>query len=105
MFCNHILNVVVAQRAHNHCHSCSHRAIIHAFTLGPAGRNDCALSSSLHFIYLLILVCECVFTIDVFGEAFNMILGECRDNYRTIELTHNECYPNHPQKFHTHFVI
>jgi len=84
MLYNHILNVVMAQRAYNHCHSCSHRAIIHALTLEPALAathiTPCVIIIVTFHLHVLILICECVFTMDAFRETFNilMILGECR---------------------------
>jgi len=57
-------------------------------------------------LLVLILVCECVFTMDAFREAFNMlmILSECKGNYRAPELMYNECYLNHPNLV-WHFVV
>jgi len=54
MFCNYILNVVVAQLQYalNHYHNCNHRAIIHALTLEPAG-SDAYHSVPYYYRYIL----------------------------------------------------
>jgi len=65
MSCNYILNIV-AQRAHNHCHSFTTLSVTRLLS------SDAYHSVRYHYFYsyllVLILVWECVFTMDVFWK-------------------------------------
>jgi len=82
------LKCVVAQCAHNHCHIVAVIALSFTRLLSsqPAATHIilCVIIIVTLYLFVLILICKCVFTMDAFKEVFNMlmILGEYRGNYR-----------------------